>query len=217
MLLRYSGGDGDVYTPDQFLDSASRHGMLEQIDGWVIRTTIEWLGRNPTQKASLNITPNSMINGFALAQTREALADYHVDTSRLVLEVTEHAAIEDPHAFRRAVEAARAQNVRIAIDDMGSGWSSLAVIRNSPVDIVKIDGEWVREAVEDPVALCAVRSMVDCAHLLGSTVVAEWIEDEQTLALMREMGVEHGQGWLFGAARPLDEIAGEAFVTDVAA
>lgn len=209
MLLRYRDPQGEVFTPDRFLDSASRFGMLQRIDGWVIRTTVEWLGRNPTHAASLNVTPHSMINGFALDRTVQALSDFGVAASRVVLEVTEHAAIEDPHAFRRAVESTREHGIRIAMDDLGSGWSSLAIIRDTPVDVVKIDGQWVREAVHDPVARCAVRSMVDCAHLLDAVVVAEWIEDDQTLSLMREMGVEFGQGWLFSAARPLEDLTAD--------
>lgn len=209
MLLRYRDENGEIHTPDKFLDSAARFGMLQRIDGWVIWTTIDWLAKNPGQVASLNVTPGSLISGFALDRTRQALVDLHVDASRVVLEVTEHAAIGDPHAFRRSVEAARDQGVRIAVDDLGSGWSSLAVIRDAPVAIIKIDGQWVRQAVEDPVARCAVRSMVDCAHLLEATVVAEWIEDDQTLQLMSDMGVEHGQGWLFSGARALDAISAD--------
>jgi diguanylate cyclase (GGDEF)-like protein len=206
LLLRYRADDGTIRTPRHFLDSAARYGMLERIDGWVIRHAIEWLGATPDVSCSINVTPGSMISGFVIERTRKALEDYGVDPSRLILEVTEHAAIADPSAFRSAVRAARGLGIRVAMDDLGSGWTSLAVIRDNPIDIVKIDGAWVSETTLDAVAETAVRSIVECAHLLGAEVVAEWVEDRPTLDLMREMGVEYAQGFLFGRPLTLPEL-----------
>jgi len=206
LLLRYEAEDGTIRTPTHFLDSAARYGLLERIDGWVIRTAIEWLGANPGVSASINVTPGSMVSGFVMDRTEKALKDFGVDPLRLILEVTEHAAIADPSAFRSAVRAARELGIRIAMDDLGSGWTSLAVIRDNPIDIVKIDGSWVIETTLDVVAETAVRSIVNCAHLLGAEVVAEWVEDNPTLQLMREMGVEFAQGFLFGRPVPLDQL-----------
>ncbi len=206
MLLRYRDDDGIVHTPDAFLDSAARFGLLERIDGWVIRTTTEWLSNSPGQRASVNVTPRSMINGFALGQVREGLTDFDLDPCRLIIEVTEQTVIEDEYAFRRAVSAARNLGIRVAIDDLGSGWSSITTVRDAAIDTVKIDGSWVSKAATDPLAEITVRAMVDAAKLLGATTVAEWIEDQRTADLMRKIGVDLGQGWLFGRPIPLDDI-----------
>lgn len=206
LLLRYRADDGTIRLPRHFLDSAARYGMLERIDGWVIRHAIEWLGATPRVSASINVTPGSMVSGFVIERTKKALRDFEVDPRRLILEVTEHAAIADPSAFRSAVRAARGLGIRVAMDDLGSGWTSLAVIRDNPIDIVKIDGMWVSETTLDVVAETAVRAIVECAHLLGAEVVAEWVEDRATLELMAEMGAEFVQGFLFGRPMPLEQI-----------
>ena len=96
------------------------------------------------------------------------------------------------------------------MDDVGSGWTSLAVVRDNPIDLVKVDGAWVREIVTDPVADTAVAAIVNCAHLLGMEVVAEWVEDAETLERLRTMGVEYVQGYYFGHPIPLDDISRSA-------
>ena len=84
------------------------------------------------------------------------------------------------------------------------------MLRDNPVDIVKIDGEWVKNATLDPVSRTAVASITECAHLLGAEVVAEWVEDEATRSLMGELGVEYVQGYLIAKPKPLDMILGAA-------
>jgi len=134
------------------------------------------------------------------------LRSHRVDPSRLVLEVTEHAAIEDADRFKEALASARAEGMRVAIDDLGSGWTSLAVIKENPVDIIKVDGTWVRQATTDKVSHTVARSIIECGQLLGCQVVAEWVEDDETLELMHTMGSDFVQGYLLGVPVPLEKL-----------
>lgn len=207
VLLRYHGPDGSVLAPGRFLESAARFGLLEHIDGWVLRTAVKWLAANSDSVSlSVNVSPSSMLSGFAIREAVSELTALHVDPSRLILEVTEHAAIEDGELFKSALAAARGMGMRVAMDDLGSGWTSLAVIKENPVDMVKIDGNWVRQATTDKVAHTIVRSIIECGQLLGSQVVAEWVEDQETLDLVCSFDAEYVQGYLVGAPVPLEVV-----------
>ena len=210
MLLRVIDDAGLINTPDVLLEDAEREDTLEQLDGWVLRSTVEWLSQTPTASSSVNMTATSMRSGRALSDLRSALSEFGVDPARLMLELPEHFVTEDPDAFRRSVKEADELGVRIAIDDLGTEWRALSTIRDVGVDAIKIDGYWVSKATTDELAEITIRSIVNAARLIGARVVAEWIENEETFDLISEMGIQYGQGWLFGYPTPLADIDAKA-------
>lgn len=207
VLLRYHATDGSILAPGVSLDNAVRFGLVDQIDMWVLRTAIAWLGTVDEVVLSVNVSPSSVLSGLAIREAIAELQTHNVAPSRLIIEVTESAAIEDADRFKAALADARAAGIRMAMDDFGSGWTSLAVIKENPVDIIKIDGTWVRDATTDKVAHTVVQSIIECSHLLGSTVVAEWVEDQATLELLRTMGAEYVQGFFLSPPVPLSELS----------
>ncbi len=206
MLLRVMDDSGLVHTPDVLLQTANEDDTLEQLDGWVLRSTVEWLSTNPGASASVNITTKSMASGRAIDDLRDALAEFDVAPNRLMLEVPERFVTIDAEGFQRSVSAAVQLGARIAIDDLGSEWRALSTIRDVGVDAVKIDGYWVAKATTDDLAEITIRSIVNAARLIGARVVAEWIEDEATFELMSDIGIQYGQGWLFGYPAPLADV-----------
>lgn len=206
VLLRYTAPDGSVLAPGAFIESAIRFGLIRQIDAWVLRHAITWLASQPTRVSiAVNVSTESMLSGLALRSAAAELRAHKIDADRLVIEVTEHAAIEDAHRFAEVLADARALGIRVAMDDFGSGWTSMALIQHNPVDIIKIDGNWVRQAATDPVAHTVVKAIIECGRLIGCTVVAEWIEDAVTRDLMASMGVHYLQGFFLGKPVPLGE------------
>jgi len=144
-----------------------------------------------------------VVTGLVVPQLRDALDATGVDAGRLVIEITETTAIEDEAACRHAIAALRSWGARVAIDDFGSGWTSLALARTVPVDFLKIDGTWVRDAVSDQLSRQVVQGVVAAARTLGSLTVAEWVEDEPTRAFLSDLGVDYIQGYLTGLPEPL--------------
>jgi EAL domain-containing protein (putative c-di-GMP-specific phosphodiesterase class I) len=128
-----------------------------------------------------------------------------VPPSRLVVEITETVALPVDQAVR-CVEALRARGCLLALDDFGVGFSSLYYLRKLPVDFLKIDGTFVRTLVEDPQNREIVKALANLARGLGRETIAEWVEDEATLQLARELGVDYAQGYYLGRPLPLSEI-----------
>lgn len=207
MLLRVEDDDGLVHTPDVILHSTPTDKTLDELDEWVLRTTIQWLNENPSKAASVNITPATMRSGSAIRAARIALEEFEVASERLMLEVPELSVTIDPEAFKVCATEVEELGMRIAIDDLGSDWRALATIRDVGVDAVKIDGYWVTRAVDDEIAQITIQSIVNAARLIGAPIVAEWIEDEETFELISGLGIEYGQGWLFGHPVRLDQVA----------
>ena len=206
-LLRVRDDEGVARTPDELSDPNAGDEVLESIDGWVIRSTVQWLSENSSASASVNVTPTSVRSGHALTATKDALDEFAVGANRLMLEVPESSVSTDPEAFRRTALAAQDIGFRMAIDDLGNQRGSLATAGDVGVDAIKIDGFWVSRATTEDLAELTIRSIVTAARLIGARVVAEWIEDESTCEMMSRMGIEYGQGWLFGYPQPIEEIA----------
>jgi EAL domain-containing protein (putative c-di-GMP-specific phosphodiesterase class I) len=138
----------------------------------------------------------------------EALATSGADATKLVLEVTEQAAMIQPEVSLGAMRALRTRGIGFSIDDFGTGQSSLTYLHLLPVQEVKIDRSFVARLVEGSPEAAIARSVVDLAHNLGMTALAEGIEDESALELLRSYGCDLGQGWHLGRPMPGSEVAG---------
>ena len=119
--------------------------------------------------------------------------------------MTETAAIENLPAATRFIKALKAIGCVFSLDDFGSGLSSFAYLKNLPVDILKIDGMFVRDIVNDPIELAMVRSINEIGHVMGKQTVAEFVEDQAIFDKLRETGVDYAQGYVVGRPRPIEE------------
>ena len=195
-LLRYN--DGRMIMPGRFLPAAERFGLLRDLDRWVLDSACATLAAEHDTRGCVNVSVPFALSGHFVAAVKAALARSGLAPERLTLEVTETAAIIDPAGLAPALADLRALGCRIAIDDFGSGWSSLDLVRALPIDILKIDGRWVSAAPGDALCCSVVRSVTEIAHLIDARVVAEWVERQETLEFLRECGVDYGQGFLLG-------------------
>ena len=212
ILLRMKGDDGDLTLPGEFIPLAERHRLASAIDRWVLRKTLEALtdrirevGREDTL-ISINVSGQSVGDERFLEFVLQELNDRSAPTERLCFEITETATISSFDRAQRFISVLKGQGCRFVLDDFGSGLSSFAYLRNFPVDFIKIDGHFVRGIAKDPIQRALVESINHVGHVMQMKTIAEWVEDDEILALSRLMNVDYVQG--FGIARPerLDKV-----------
>jgi Amt family ammonium transporter len=144
---------------------------------------------------SINLSGQSLGNA-ALADWLEALCQHHkLPTARICLEITETAAISNLGTAEKLISRLRRMGFRIMLDDFGSGLSSFNYLSNLTVDFIKIDGQFIRQAPDDPLAKSMIRMTVEIARVLGIHCIAEMVENEHAMTLARELGVDYAQGY----------------------
>lgn len=184
----------------QIAEAAERLGLIGFLDRHVLAHGVEALHRDPALCLSVNVSPSSIADhawlGLFAAEVTPDLA------GRLIVELTESAAVNDIEAARSFVAMARDKGVRVALDDFGAGSTSFRNLRSLGVDMVKIDGSFIRNMARSPDDRAFVHALIDLARKLGITTVAEWVRTETEAALLREEGCDYIQGALTGLAAP---------------
>jgi diguanylate cyclase (GGDEF)-like protein/PAS domain S-box-containing protein len=211
ILLRMWDKKRQLVMPGTFLPAAERYHMVERLDRWVVKNTLNWLRTHPRHLQTLsvcaiNLSGHSMGDERLLGFLVEQLKGDPLLAGKLCFEVTETAAIANIGNAVEFIEALKSLGVRFALDDFGSGLSSFAYLKKLPVDFLKIDGVFVKNIVKDPVSLAMVRSINDIGHVMGMKTVAEFVGDEETLAVLREVGVDYAQGYGISKPRGLETL-----------
>ncbi len=206
VLLRMKDKTGDrLIPPGAFLPAAERYGMIGRLDQWVVNRVIELLGSVPDAAAHdrrywINLSGASVGDATFSHDLVQAVANADLPAGVLNFEITETAVIRKIDDATRLIAALREMGCHFALDDFGSGLSSFGYLKKLNVDVLKIDGQFIRDILRDPTDRIFVQSIIDIAHTLDMRVVAEFVEDAETLAMIREMGSDFGQG--FGVHRP---------------
>ncbi len=210
LLVRLSGDDGVPVAPGEFLPSAERFGQIQAIDGWVVGRALDLLARTGEDGPILhvNLAPTSIGDADLMAFTERALVASGVRPERLVFEITETAAIGDVTTARATVERLRGLGCSIAIDYFGLCFGSFSHLKQIPFDMLKIAGEFVHEVTSSRVDRLTVEAVAQVARGMGMTTVAEYVGDDDTVALLREMRVDYAQGFHTGAPRPVTGLWG---------
>ncbi len=207
LLLRLVEDDGQVVLPGAFLGVAERYGLIYEIDRWVVREAIRILAEQRDRGQDLvfevNLSGKTLSDPELLPMIQRELAAKQVIPSNLVFEITETAAISDLDQARRFIDAMKGLGCRFALDDVGAGFSSLYFLKHLAVDYIKIDGSFVRNLPNDPADQHLVKALVAVAGELGKKTVAEFVDNEETLRLLREYGVDYAQGFLLGRPGPM--------------
>jgi PAS domain S-box-containing protein len=201
LLLRMRSEDGEIIAPGAFLPAAERYGLISEIDRWVIRQAVQIAAQGvPTE---FNLSGRSIGDPDILRELATAVQDSGVDPSLLVVEVTETAFVGQTEAGRAFAERVRELGCRLALDDFGTGFSSLSYLKHLPADHLKIDIDFVRDLTSSETDARVVRGIVALAREFNQTTIAEGVEDEETLLMLRDMGVDLAQGYLFGRPAPM--------------
>ena len=210
-LVRWPHPDRGTIPPTEFLPVAQRSGLLRELDRWVLRTAAaEAAGWQATEGCVPAVAVNlaGLLPGdtdFAV-EVRDAVQGAGLPWDRLVLELVETSLVALPPHALAAMAGLAEQGVRFAVDDFGTGYSSLARLKELPAQTVKVDRAFVTGIAEDPVDFAVARAVVDMAHAMGRTTVAEGVETAEQFHVLRGIGVDAYQGWLFARALTPEQV-----------
>ena len=209
-LIRWQEPNGGLVPPGEFIPLAEELGLIEAIGDWVIeemaRQHAEWTAVGLHLKTGFNLSPRQLWSVHLAETMLGKLESAGVDPHQVVVEITESTAMADPDRTQRILNELHAWGLTLAIDDFGTGYSSLARLKHLPVDILKIDRSFIRDVHRDPDLASMVRAMIQLAHGLGMTPLAEGIETQEELDFLIEHGCTVGQGFHFARPVPAEEI-----------
>lgn len=199
----------NLIMPGQFIPIAEKNGQIVNIDRWVIKRSIELLHQNPDMPpVAINISGRTFDDPAIPHYIRSLLNELNVDPGRLIIELTETAAVSDIQDAQRFIEAVHQTGCRVCLDDFGSGFSTFGYLKYLGVEILKIDGLFIRDLPNNRDNQVFVKAMAEVARGLGKVAVAEFVEDAATLDMVKNLGIELAQGYYFGC--PKAEIPGKS-------
>ena len=199
-LMRVQRADGGFAQANEIIPVAERVGLVRMLDHRVLELVVDELARAPALQASVNVSPASTVDPNWWSGLAALLRANTSAAERLIIEITETAAIQDVDDARGFVTRVKDLGCRIAIDDFGAGHTSFRNLRKLGVDLVKIDGAFVQNMMKSGDDAAFVRTLIDLARRLGLKTVAEWVQDEQAAKLLAEWGADYLQGALIGLA-----------------
>jgi diguanylate cyclase (GGDEF)-like protein len=199
-LMRVYRADGAIAHASEIIPVAERVGLVRMLDYRVLELVVAELAAAPALEASVNVSPASAVSPDWWSGLGGLLRANAGVAQRLILEITETAAIQDVDDARGFVTRVKDLGCRIAIDDFGAGHTSFRNLRKLGVDIVKIDGAFVQNIVKSEDDRAFVQTLIDLARRLGLKTVAEWVQDEEAARLLSSWGCDHLQGALIGLA-----------------
>jgi diguanylate cyclase (GGDEF)-like protein len=199
-LMRIQRSDGSVIPASEIIPVAERLGLVRLLDHRVLELVIAELAISPDASASFNVSPASTTDPDWWTRLGALLRTHPDVAPRLIVEITEMAAIHDIDDTRGFVTRVKDLGCRIAIDDFGAGYTSFRNLRKLGVDIVKIDGAFVQNLTRSEDDRAFVRTLIELGHRLGIETVAEWVQDEAAAELLQSWGCRYLQGALIGRA-----------------
>jgi diguanylate cyclase (GGDEF)-like protein/PAS domain S-box-containing protein len=212
VLLRLLDNQQQLISGDMFLPAAERYNLMTQIDRWVLTESLKRLQHSPEHLeglhlCSINLSGQSVGDHQFLDFVSEQLERYNkVPPEKICFEITETAVITNMAQAVDFINTLRVLGCRFALDDFGSGLSSFGYLKNLPVDILKIDGVFVRDMLHDPINQALVKSISDIGHVMDKLVVAEFVSDDHLLEAIRDCGVDYVQGYAIHQPQPLSDL-----------
>ena len=209
-LLRWQHPNRGLIPPVEFIPFAEQTGAIRLITRWVVATAMaqarDWIDRGLVIKMSLNISARDLLDTDFSSFVSNCLQEAGVEPSMICMEITESALMEDPIKARRTVEELHELGLSISIDDYGTGYSSLAYVKNLPVNELKIDREFIKNMTSNKEDVAIVRSTIELGHNLGLKVVAEGIEHAEEMQMLKDFGCDQAQGYLISKALTATDI-----------
>lgn len=209
VLVRLRAGEDILHPPGSFIPTAEQFGLIHDVDTVVVRKAIRALAAQPPHDPpvsfSINLSGLSVGDPKMLELIEHELGEVDIDRERVVFEITESAACEDINRAMDFIARLRRLGCRVALDDFGVGFSSFSYLKHLKVDIIKIDGSFIRDIANSKEDQLFVKALVDVARGMGMQTVAEFVESAESLRLVRRLGVDYAQGYYVGkpSAEPM--------------
>ncbi|MEY4752856.1 MAG: hypothetical protein RJA44_531 [Pseudomonadota bacterium] len=205
LRLRDEQLPGTLILPGQFITHAERSGLVRDIDRWVFKRSVEIMAAHASLHLGVNVSGCTVAAGGFPDYAAEVLHQHQVDPARLIIEITETAAVGDLVDARRFMAEMRQLGCQLAMDDFGAGYSSFTYLRHLRTDLVKIDGQFVRGIEHERESQIFVRAIAEAVQLVNGATIAEFVESAAAARLLPELGVTLMQGYWFDRPAPLDE------------
>ncbi len=210
VLLRMTDANGLLISPEQFLPIAQEFGLSSRVDLWVLEHTLRFLAahreRLPGQRFAINLAPSTVCRVQFPLEVSRLLAQYAIEPWQLIFEVTECSTFCNAEQGLHILRQLQKMGVRIAIDDFGTGYASYARLKSVDADILKIDGDFIRNIVNNSLDYQIVASICHLARMKKMLVVAEYVETEEIRSAVHALGIDYVQGYLIGRPAPLESL-----------
>jgi diguanylate cyclase (GGDEF)-like protein/PAS domain S-box-containing protein len=210
VLVRMRDEGGGLVEPAAFLATAERFGLVGGIDRWVTQQAVRLIAAHNKEGRELTLEVN--LSGMTMGdarfpeEVRRQLTSSGIDPASLIFEVTETAAVADIEQARRFAQSLAEVGCRFALDDFGSGYASFYYLKHLPISYLKIDGEFVRQLPSSRTDQLIVRALVEVCEGLGIKTIAEFVTDQPTMDMVRDLGVDFAQGYHLGMPAPVSAL-----------
>ena len=213
ILLRIRSENGELYSPARFIPIAEKYNVMTQIDRWVFTHVVEWLAENQSKY----VIPRLLVNLSGLSFADEDFSDFiverlsrgDIDPSLIAFEISEGAAVRNFAKANTFIERIHDLGCELALDDFGSGFSNFAYLKQLSFDYLKIDGSLVRNITNNDVDRQMVSAINQIGQTVGAKTIAEFVEDDAALQVLREINVNYAQGYGLRMPTPLEQLADE--------
>ncbi|QCF25229.1 bifunctional diguanylate cyclase/phosphodiesterase [Hydrocarboniclastica marina] len=203
VLARLRDDDGNMIPPASFINAAERYNLMPRLDRYVVSKVFRWLADNPAAVVdldicSINLSASTLGDDRFPGFLKELVRRYRIPTHKVCFEITETMAIRNLSKTIELAAEFKRLGFLFSLDDFGSGFASYHYLKRLPVDFLKIDGEFVRGILEDPMDEAMVRSMNEIGHIMGKKTIAEYVESQPLLEKLKHIGVDYVQGFTIG-------------------
>ena len=206
ILIRMLDDDNNIIPPGAFIPAAERFGLMSAIDRWVVEHLFTIIGKSICEQGQLkyhfavNLSGQTLTDIETLTFISKQLHSHQIPKGMISFEITETAAISNLSAANTFITTLKSAGCKFSLDDFGSGLSSFAYLKNLPVDYLKIDGTFVKDMVNDAIDHAMVQSINQIGHVMNLETIAEFVENDDILAALKDIGVDYAQG--FGVSKP---------------
>jgi len=208
VLIRMKNEAGELFYPDSFLPSAARYSLMPKIDLWVIETLFKLIHTHKnlaSTKFAVNLSGQSLMKDNFENQVEALFLKYAINGKNIIFEITETSAMSNFKRVTQFIDHFKIIGCKFSLDDFGTGSSSFSYLKNFRVDYLKIDGSFVRDILDDPIDRVMVESIYQIAQLLNLETVAEYVENAEIYAIIKEIGVDYGQGYGIQKPFPIED------------
>lgn len=210
LLIRLNDEKGKPISPAEFISAAEYYSMMPRLDRWVVKHVLKKLSKIPQQQPmpvfAINLSGQSLNEPQFLEFVQKKLKSSGVNPRMLCFEITEQVAVEDLSSINNFIATLKGLGCKFSLDDFGTGVSSYSYLRSLDVDYLKIDGSFVKNIIDDDVAKTMVQSINQVGHTMNLDIIAEYVENEEIIKILRQMGVDYGQGYGIAKPCPIEEV-----------
>jgi len=207
-LVRMIEPDGRIVGPDNFIPALESAGEMHLLDRWIIKLALRTLKSNDELiHIAINLSAQAFKDDNLVPTILENLKATGVDPKRITFELTESASLFNLHITQRVIAELHKLGCSFSVDDFGSGFSSFAYLKDLPADYIKLDGSFIQNLHRDQIDQTLVRSMIQVIQALGKKAVAEYVENEEILQILKEMNIDFVQGYHIGHPLPVEQIS----------